>query len=79
MAVRVKRHIEIKERIILTASLQQQELQEKLKETNSPLDSSHHWNYISRTEVETKPFLCKQKQGTFTTNRLLTEMLKRML
>lgn len=42
MAVRVKRHIEIKERIILTASLQQQEPQEKLKETNSPLDSSHH-------------------------------------
>lgn len=41
-AVTVKRHIQIKERIILTASLQQEEPEEKLKETNSPLDSSDH-------------------------------------
>ena len=62
-----ERHIQIKARIILAASLQQQQPQEKLKETNSALDSSHHWNYISRTEGEIKPFLCKQEQGTFTT------------
>jgi len=37
-----ERHIQIKARIILAASLQQQEPQEKLKETNSALDSSHH-------------------------------------
>lgn len=42
LAVRVKRQIQIKERIILTASLQQQESYKELKETNLHWDSSSH-------------------------------------